>query len=72
MKRPILGSWILIWFETVLIANPDRIMRQTGVLLRVCGIVVQYGLGCRWFIGRATRGPTATRPSPRMHAEVHR
>jgi hypothetical protein len=72
LKAPVLLSWALLWFGTILVANPDRAAREIGVLLWGCGLLVQYGLGCLWFIGRITPGPTVTQPKPRVQVRAHR
>lgn len=70
LKGPILLSWLLIWFGTILIANPERATTQVGVALWGVGILIQYGMTYIWFIGRPSSGATAARSKRRVPASV--
>lgn len=70
LKGPILFSWILIWFGTILIANPERTMTQAGVALWSIGILLQYGMVCTWFIGRPSSGARVEPAKHRVPARV--
>lgn len=70
LKGPILLSWLLIWFGTILIANPGRAATQAGVCLWGVGILIQFGMTYIWFIGRPSSGATVGRSKRRVPAGV--
>jgi hypothetical protein len=67
LKGPILLSWVLIWLGTILVANSSRVFVQAGIAMWLVGILLQYGMGYIWFIGRPSSGATAD-PLPRRAA----
>lgn len=65
LKGPIVFSWVLVWFGTILVVNPDRTVTQAGIALWGMGILLQYGVACAWFMGRPSSGATAEPAKPR-------
>lgn len=69
-KGPILLSWVLIWLGTIFVANASEGVAQAGIALWSMGILLQYGMGYIWFIGRPSSGATAEPTKRRVAARV--
>lgn len=59
-SRPlVLAAWTLIWFGTILAANPRAVWSQVGAVLWAAGVALQLLIVARWLMGPPASGEPA-------------